>query len=84
MRSVWQEEGIPVMGSSLVLRWLMLQVGVMRRSEETRGFELGVLGSEGTVMRRGMSVGVVVDILGWRYFYCRGLGGDVLYYSGVV
>jgi hypothetical protein len=39
----------------------MVQDGVMRRSAETRGgvLELG----EGTVMRRGMSGGVVRDIV---------------------
>lgn len=29
--------GMPVMGKSLVFRWAMLQVGVMRRSEEEEG-----------------------------------------------
>lgn len=65
VRRVWDVEGMPVMGSSLDFRVEMDQVGVMRRSAERRGLVVVDCweGLEGTVMRRGMSWGVVRDIV---------------------
>ena len=42
-----EEGGIPVMGRSLVLRWEMVQVGVMRRSDEELGERIWRETSEG-------------------------------------
>ena len=53
--------GIPVMGSSLVLSWLIDQEGVMRRSEEMSGGAPGE--SAGTVICSGRSCGVWRDML---------------------
>ena len=71
VRRDWEDEGMPVMGSSLDCSSEMVQVGVMRRSVRTRGADvLGVevdvleeVGSEGTVIVRGMSWGVLRDIV---------------------
>lgn len=63
VRRVWEVEGIPVIDSSLDFRVEIDQVGVMRRSAETRGLDLGSWGSERTVMMRGMSWGVCIDIV---------------------
>lgn len=56
-----------MIGSSFVFSVARDQVGVMRRSDEMRGLlavavAVAVVGV-GTVMRRGMSVGVVRDIV---------------------
>lgn len=51
--SCWLLAGTPVMGSSRVLRWAMLQDGEMRRSED----ELGEL------MMRGTSAALCSDML---------------------
>lgn len=51
-----------MIGSSFDLRVEMDHVGVIRRSAETSGFDLGSLGSERTVMRRGISCGVCSDM----------------------
>ncbi len=55
--------GIPVTGSSLALRSLIDHEGVMRRSAETSGFADESDGSEGTVIKRGISLGVARDIV---------------------
>lgn len=52
-----------MIGSSFDFSVLIDQVGVMRRSAETRGLELGFWGSERTVIRRGISWGVCMDIV---------------------
>lgn len=54
---------MPVMGSRRDLRCEIIQVGVMRRSAETRGWAAGLVGSEGTVIRRGMSWVLVTDMI---------------------
>ena len=62
VRRDWEDEGMPVMGSSLDFSSEMVQVGVMRRSVRMRGAVVDVDlevadedGSEGTVIVRGMS-----------------------------
>jgi len=55
---------MPVTGSRRDLRCEIVQVGVMRRSAETRGVAAGLVGSEGTVIRSAMSWGVVRDMVG--------------------
>lgn len=62
MRSVCEDDGIPVTGSSFDLRTETDHDGVMRLSAETSGFDFGSLGSERTVIRRGMSWGVCSDM----------------------
>ena len=53
-----------MMGSSLVLSSEIVHDGVMRRSERTRGVDVGTFESDGTVIVSAMSWAVVRDMVG--------------------
>jgi len=67
VRRVWEVLGMPVTGSSLAFRVEIGQMGVTRRSAESRGVagtvDVDSAVDESTVMRREMSWGVMRDIV---------------------
>jgi hypothetical protein len=61
VRKDWDVEGMPVTGSSLVFKCEMVQLGVIRRSDEINGGADGV--SPGTVICSEISWAVSNDML---------------------
>lgn len=63
MRSDCAQDGIPVTGSSFDFSCDRVHVGVILLSERTRGLATPAgVGSDGTRIWTGMSVGVIVTI----------------------